>query len=138
MSGIRSTNTKPELIVRSILHSLGFRFRLHRTDLPGKPDIVLPKWNKVVFVNGCYWHGHANCHLFSPPKTRTEFWTNKIAGNQERDRRNHAALVDAGWNTVVIWECAVSKKRRLPDKQLVGVIANAIHSSQSLIDIRGQ
>ncbi len=137
MSGIRGKNTKPEIIVRSLLHRLGYRFRLHRKDLPGRPDIVLPKWKTVIFVNGCYWHGHNDCHLFRPPKTRREFWTNKIEGNQARDRRNYAALEDAGWKVLVIWECAVSKKLSLTNEQLEIVISAALTSSESLIEIRG-
>jgi DNA mismatch endonuclease, patch repair protein len=138
MSGIQGKNTKPEITVRRLLHKLGYRFSLHRKDLPGCPDIVLPKWRKVIFVNGCYWHGHKNCHLFRPPKTRTEFWTNKIEGNQARDRRNHAALQDAGWKVLVIWECAVSKKLSLTTEQLQIAITAALTSSGSHMDIRGQ
>jgi len=137
MSGIRGKDTKPEIIVRHLLHRLGYRFRLHRKDLPGRPDIVLPKWRTVILVNGCYWHGHNGCHLFRPPKTRTEFWTNKIAGNQARDRRNYAALENAGWKVLVIWECAVSKKLSLTDEQLEIAIVTALASSRSHIDIRG-
>lgn len=137
MSGIRGKDTKPEIIIRGLLHRLGYRFRLHRKTLPGRPDIVLPKWRTVIFVNGCYWHGHENCHLFRPPKTRTEFWTNKIEGNQARDRRNHAALQDAGWKVLVIWECAVSKKLSLTAEQLEGAISAALTSSEILIEIRG-
>ncbi|MDB2421872.1 very short patch repair endonuclease [Paracoccaceae bacterium] len=137
MSGIRGKDTKPEIIMRRLLHQLGYRFRLHRKDLPGRPDIVLPKWRTVIFVNGCYWHGHEDCHLFRPPKTRTEFWTNKIKGNQARDQRNHAALEDAGWKVLVIWECAVSKKLSLTAEQLETAIAAALASSESLITIRG-
>tara|TARA_R100001369_G_scaffold71344_3_gene99212 strand:- start:1406 stop:1858 length:453 start_codon:yes stop_codon:yes gene_type:complete len=137
MSGIRGKNTKPEIIVRSLLHRLGYRFRLHRKDLPGRPDVVLPKWRTVIFVNGCYWHGHENCHLFRPPKTRTEFWINKIEGNQARDQRNYAGLTDAGWKVLVIWECAVSKKLSLTDEELENAIASALGSSQPLIELRG-
>ncbi|MEP3443038.1 MAG: DNA mismatch endonuclease Vsr [Sulfitobacter sp.] len=137
MSGIRGKDTKPEIIVRRLLHRLGYRFRLHRKDLPGRPDIVLPKWHTVIFVNGCYWHGHEDCHLFRPPKTRTEFWTNKIAGNQARDQRNYSALQDAGWKAVVIWECAVSKKLSLSDEQLEIAIATALTSKETLLNIRG-
>jgi DNA mismatch endonuclease (patch repair protein) len=138
MSGIRSKDTKPEIRVRRLLHRLGYRFRLHRKDLPGKPDIVLPKWRKVVFVNGCYWHGHEECHLFRTPKSRTEFWTTKIASNRTRDRRNYAELTDAGWGVVVIWECAVSKKLQLPSDQLEQVISDALVSTNELIVIRGR
>ena len=137
MSGIRGKNTKPEIIVRRLLHRLGYRFRIHRKDLPGRPDIVLPKRRTVIFVNGCYWHGHDDCHLFRPPKTRTEFWTNKIEGNQVRDQRNYAALEDAGWKVLVIWECAVSKKLSLTEDQLEITIDAALASSETLISIRG-
>lgn len=109
MFGIRGKNTKLKIILRSLLHGLGYRFRIHSQDLLGRPDIVLQKWKPVVFVNGCYWHGHDDCHLFRPPKTRTEFWTNKIQDNQARDQRNYTALEDAGWKVLVIGECAVSK-----------------------------
>ncbi|WP_281990738.1 very short patch repair endonuclease [Sulfitobacter geojensis] len=138
MSGIRGKDTKPEIIVRRLLYRLGYRFRLHRKDLPGRPDIVLPKWRKVVFVNGCYWHGHGDCHLFRAPKTRTEFWTTKIASNRARDQRNYAELVGAGWGVVVIWECAVSKKLQLPSDQLEQVISDALASTNELIVIRGR
>lgn len=137
MSGIRGKDTKPEILVRRLLHRLGYRFRLHCRDLPGKPDIVLPKWHTVIFVNGCYWHGHEDCHLFRPPKTRTEFWTSKIAGNKTRDQRNYSALQDAGWKVIVIWECAVTKKLSLSDEQLEIAIATALTSKEPLLNLRG-
>ena len=138
MSGIRGKHTKPEIIVRRTLHRLGFRFRLHSKDLQGRPDIVLPKWRTVIFVDGCYLHGHENCHLFRPPKTRTEFWTNKIESHRACDRRNHAALGDAGWKVVVIWECAVLKKTSLNAAQLEGAIRTGLSSPEPYIDIRGK
>jgi DNA mismatch endonuclease, patch repair protein len=137
MSGIRGKDTKPEIVVRRLLHRLGYRFRLHCKDLPGRPDIVLPKWRTVIFVNGCYWHGHKDCHLFRLPKTRTEFWSKKIEGNQARDQRNYIVLEAAGWKVLVIWECAVSKKKSLTTKQLEIALTAALKSSKSLIDIRG-
>ena len=137
MSGIRGKDTKPELIVRRLLHRLGYRFRLHRKDLPGRPDIVLPKWRTVVFVNGCYWHGHDNCHLFRLPKSRTEFWTNKIQGNKVRDQRNYSVLNDRGWKVFVIWECGVSKKLCLSDEELEWRISSAIVSQENITDLRG-
>ena len=137
MSGIRGKDTKPEIVVRRLLHRLGYRFRLHCKDLPGRPDIVLPKWRTVIFVNGCYWHGHKDCHLFRLPKTRTEFWSKKIEGNQARDQRNYIVLEAAGWKVLVIWECAVSKKLSLTTKQLEIALAAAFKSSKSQIDIRG-
>lgn len=137
MSGIRGRDTKPEIIVRSLLHRLGYRFRLHRKDLPGRPDIVLPKWHTVIFVNGCYWHGHDSCHLFRPPMTRTEFWSNKIEGNRARDQRNYTALQNSGWKVLIIWECAISKKQRLSDELLELEIVAALASPETIVDIRG-
>lgn len=109
MSGISGKHTKPELTVRKWLHHRGFRFRTHDRTLPGAPDLKFPKHNAVVFVNGCFWHQH-NCRLFKWPSTRVEFWKDKIAGNHERDIRNLASLVDAGWRVAVIWECALKGK----------------------------
>ena len=137
MSGIRGKDTKPELIVRRMLHRLGYRFRLHCKDLPGRPDIVLPKWRTVVFVNGCYWHGHDSCHLFRLPKSRTEFWSNKIQGNKVRDQRNYSVLNDNGWKVFIIWECAVSKKLCLSDEELEQRISSAIVSQENITDLRG-
>lgn len=107
MAGIRGKNTRPELALRSALHRLGFRFRLHRKDLPGRPDIVLPARRVVVFVNGCFWHRHAGCRYCTVPATRPEFWASKFAANVERDRRNEDALAASGWRVAVVWECAL-------------------------------
>lgn len=107
MSGIRGRDTKPELQVRKYLHAEGYRFRLFRKDLPGRPDIVLPKWKTVVFVHGCFWHGHLGCPLFRIPKTRTEFWTNKIGRNSQRDQEAIQKLLDLRWRVAVVWECAL-------------------------------
>jgi len=104
MSRIRGKDTKIELEVRRGLHALGFRYRLGGAGLPGRPDIVLPKYQTVVFVHGCFWHQHG-CHLFRLPKTRTEFWKAKVDANRERDRRNERLLVEAGWNVETVWEC---------------------------------
>ena len=105
MSGIRSRDTKPELIVRRIAHRLGFRFRVHRRDLPGSPDIVFPKHQAVIMVHGCFWHRHPDCQYASTPKTRVQFWENKFEGNVVRDRRSQSALRHLGWRVLVIWEC---------------------------------
>lgn len=105
MSAIGGRNTKPEIIVRKFLHARGFRFRLHVKDLPGRPDIVLPKWKACVFVHGCFWHRHANCRYATTPKTRPEFWAEKFRENVARDQRNLDALQAAGWRCHVIWEC---------------------------------
>lgn len=108
MSGIRGKNTKPEMIVRRYLHRHGFRYRLHDRRLPGHPDIVLPKYGAVVFVHGCFWHKH-DCPRFVWPKTRKEFWAEKIKGNVTRDHRNEALLAQQGWKVFVVWECDVSE-----------------------------
>jgi DNA mismatch endonuclease (patch repair protein) len=104
MRAIKSANTKPEILVRKALHAAGFRFRLHSKNLPGKPDIVLPKYRTVIFVHGCFWHGH-DCEYFKVPKTRTEFWLNKITENKRRDKINADKLIELGWRVLVVWEC---------------------------------
>jgi DNA mismatch endonuclease (patch repair protein) len=106
MSGIRGRNTKPEILIRSLLHRQGFRFRLHVRNLPGKPDIVLLRYHAVIFVHGCFWHGH-DCPLFKWPKTRPEFWHEKIGRNQANDNLVYKALIAAGWRVGVVWECAI-------------------------------
>ena len=111
MSRIRSKDTKPEMLVRKFLHSNGFRYRLHDKKLPGKPDLVLRKHNTVIFVHGCFWHGHENCKYFSIPKTRTEWWRNKINRNKQKDRENQADLIERGWKLIVIYECGLKKDR---------------------------
>src|SRR5690606_5607561 len=102
---IRSSGTSPELAVRRMLHARPLRFRLHRKDLPGRPDIVLPKYRTAIFVHGCFWHQQLDCRLASKPKTRTDYWQPKLAGNVERDARNKAALEFQGWRVETIWEC---------------------------------
>jgi DNA mismatch endonuclease (patch repair protein) len=109
MSGIRSKNTKPELLVRSGLHNLGYRYRLHYNQLPGKPDILLPKHKAIILVNGCFWHGH-ECHLFKWPKTRETFWQEKIQSTRQRDRTNMKIYRELGWRVLVVWECALKGK----------------------------
>ena len=108
MSRIRSGNTKPEIVVRSLLHKLGYRFRLHRKDLPGKPDIVLPRYNSVVFVHGCFWHRHNGCKKATVPKTKNIFWREKFKGNIERDIKVQEELQSMGWKILIIWECETS------------------------------
>jgi DNA mismatch endonuclease, patch repair protein len=118
MSGIRGKNTKPETIVRSALHAAGLRYRVHVAGLPGKPDMVLPRYKSVIFVHGCFWHGH-NCHLFKLPSTRPEFWTEKINGNCLRDVKVKEKLQGLGWRVGIIWECAVKGKERKPIDEIV-------------------
>jgi DNA mismatch endonuclease (patch repair protein) len=105
MSRIRGKDTRPEKLVRSLLHGLGYRFRLNRKDVPGKPDIVLPKYRTAIYVHGCYWHRHAGCHLAYTPKSNLEFWSKKFARNVERDAEVSAALRSTGWKQIVVWEC---------------------------------
>lgn len=138
MAGIRGKDTKPELVVRRLLHSRGYRFRLHRKDLPGKPDIVLAKWNTVIFVHGCFWHGHTNCPLFRLPRSRTEFWEAKIATNQARDKRVKDELSDLGWKIIEIWECSTKGKGALPVEQMCRKIDRAIRQPDLLnCEVRG-
>lgn len=114
MSRIRSKNTHPELVVRSLLHRMGYRFRLHGPGLPGRPDIVLPRHRKIIFVHGCFWHGH-NCRLASKPKSNTSYWSAKIASNRSRDERHRAALMAAGWSVLSLWECEIRRFEGLED-----------------------
>lgn len=117
MSGIKGRNTKPEIMIRSLLHRSGFRFRLHVKDLAGKPDIVLPRYRAVIQVHGCFWHGH-DCPLFKWPSTRPEFWIQKINRNRENDRATTERLLAAGWRVGIVWECAL----RGANRNLVGVL----------------
>ena len=105
MSRIRSKDTKPELLVRKFLFSNGFRYRLHDRKLSGTPDIVLPKYKTVININGCFWHGHEDCRFYKVPKTRTEWWLNKINNNRDKDHRNKAKLLSERWNVITIFEC---------------------------------
>ena len=115
MSRIRSKQTQPELAVRRALHGRGLRFRLHRRDLPGKPDIVLPKHKLAIFVHGCFWHQHPNCKLASRPKTRSEYWGPKLASNVARDKRHVRALEELGWRVETVWECDTRDAVRLEE-----------------------
>jgi DNA mismatch endonuclease (patch repair protein) len=123
MSRIKGKNTKPEMIVRQWLWRNGLRYRLHRNDLPGKPDIVFAGRKKVIFVNGCFWHKH-NCKYFKWPKSNTEFWRQKIEGNIRRDADNCAALIATGWDYMVIWECEIKVKNLEPLWERIKVFLN--------------
>ncbi len=116
MSRIRSRDTKPEMIVRRIAHGLGFRFRLHRRDLPGSPDLVFPRHRAVIQVHGCFWHRHPGCKHASNPKTRVSYWEEKFRGNVVRDRRNETALHELGWRTLVIWECETKDREAVAER----------------------
>lgn len=113
MSRIKGKDTAPEKIVRSILHRLGCRFSLHKTKLPGRPDVVLPKHQTIVFVHGCFWHRHKNCKDATMPKTRCEWWQAKLNGNAARDKRNQAALRRSGWRVLTVWECETANREKL-------------------------
>ena len=105
MSRIKGKNSKPEMLVRKFLHANGFRYKLHDKTLPGKPDLVLPKYKTVIFVHGCFWHGHEGCRYYVVPKTRTEWWLNKINGNIANDKKAAEALLASGWKIIEVWEC---------------------------------
>jgi len=111
MSQIKGKDTKPEMLVRKFLHANGFRYKLHDKSLPGKPDIVLPKYRTVIFVHGCFWHGHKNCKYYVTPKTRTEWWLNKINGNITNDLKSAKFLKQDGWKIITIWECQLKSAR---------------------------
>ena len=116
MSRIRSKNTRPELLVRSILHRSGYRFRLHARELPGRPDVVLPKWKTVVFVHGCFWHRHKGCRFAYSPKSQTAFWRKKFSENMKRDARKAGALASLGWTVVTVWECELARPAELLER----------------------
>lgn len=126
MSRIRAKDTKPEIVVRKYLHAKGLRYRLHVKQLPGKPDIVLPKYKTVVFIHGCFWHGHADCTVFKMPKSNTEFWENKIGGNIIRDETAAKLLAESGFKVLTIWECELSgiEKRKVSLERLAEEIIN--------------
>lgn len=111
MSAIKSKNTKPELLVRKFLFSNGFRYRINVSKLAGKPDIVLKKYNTVIFINGCFWHYHKGCKYFVWPKQNSDFWRNKILKNEERDKRNYDTLIKDGWKVIIVWECDLKNNR---------------------------
>ncbi len=123
MSRIKGKDTKPEMLVRKYLHSKGFRYNLHGnykgSKLPGKPDIVLPKYRTVIFVHGCFWHGHKGCKYFKIPKTRTEFWTEKINGNIARDQKHYLEIKNLNWNVVTVWECELKPAFRQNTLQIL-------------------
>jgi DNA mismatch endonuclease (patch repair protein) len=137
MAAIRGADTKPEMIIRRGLHARGFRFRLHDRKLPGRPDLVFPRFAAVVFVNGCFWHGH-DCALFKWPKTREEFWREKIEGNRRRDTRSAEMLLAAGWRVATVWECALKGPERLLGDDVIDRIATWLSSDRKETSFRGQ
>ena len=135
MSGIRSENTKPEILLRRALHKNGFRYRLHDSRIPGKPDIVFPKYHAVLFVHGCFWHGH-ECPLFRMPGTRNEFWQDKIRKNQERDTVVRKKIKETGWRLGIVWECSLKGKGRISPEEIVKRIVAWLESDTREIEIR--
>ncbi len=116
MKSIRSKNTKPEIAVRKILHSLGLRFRIHCSDLPGKPDIVLKRFNTVIMLNGCFWHKHSGCPRSNVPKSNCSYWSDKLEKNVERDKGTQLALTELGWRVIIVWECELKDIEKLKDR----------------------
>jgi DNA mismatch endonuclease, patch repair protein len=133
MSAIRAKDTRPELVLRKALHARGYRYRLYSLDLTGKPDLVLARWRAVIFVNGCFWHGHG-CPAFVWPKSRAEFWQTKISGNMARDAASITALQSLGWRVAVVWECAL-KRRSLP--QVIDSLAAWMSSDGAYLSVEG-
>lgn len=137
MSGIRGKNTKPEMLLRKGLHARGLRYRLHAKDLPGSPDMVFPARKAVLFVHGCFWHGH-DCHLFRMPGSRPDFWRTKIERNREVDRRSVEALRDAGWRVGTVWECALKGRTRLDLEAVLDACALWVRQGGDWLEIRGR
>jgi DNA mismatch endonuclease, patch repair protein len=130
MAGIRGRNTAPELALRREMHVRGFRFRVHRHDLPARPDLVFPKYRAAVLVHGCFWHRHRGCHFTTTPSTNKAFWREKFSGNVARDRRNLARLQEAGWRTAVVWECELRKRSAaVADRLETWLRSQAVHTN---------
>jgi len=136
MAAIKDRHTKPELMVRKALHAAGLRYRLHGKDLPGKPDLIFPRYKAVVFVNGCFWHQH-DCHLFRWPKTRQDFWRTKISRNVANDQKAEIALLEAGWRVATVWECALKGRTRADFTNAMQRLIDWIKAKQQTITIRG-
>lgn len=129
MSRITGKNTKPEILLRSLLHREGFHFRLHDKRLPGKPDIVLPRFRTVIFVNGCFWHRHSNCKYAYTPKSRQEFWLNKFQGTVQRDQEKQKMLTDLGWQVLVVWECELKGNSSLLVSDISSKLLGRLHGN---------
>ena len=137
MSGIRGKDTQPEMLIRRALHAWGFRYRLHCRDLPGRPDLCFPKYRAVIFVHGCFWHGH-DCHLFKWPKTRPDFWREKIGRNREVDQRAIDLLEADGWRVAIVWECALKGREKIGLEFVSGRLSEWLASNVARLDLRGR
>lgn len=137
MAAIKSCNTSPEIYIRKILFSEGYRYRINQKKLPGKPDIVLSKYKTVIFINGCFWHRH-NCQLTSTPKSNIKYWTKKFKLNLDRDKKNYQALINLGWKIIIVWECSLRGKSKLSESTLkLSLETNIKYKSGSFIEISG-
>jgi len=136
MSHIKGKDTSPELMIRKGLHNLGYRYILHDKRLAGNPDLVFPKYNLIIEVNGCFWHAH-NCHIYRLPKSNKSYWAKKIKGNVSRDKENWNALLSQGWRVLLIWECALKGKTSLEIDDVLGKAENFIHSNIAFEEIEG-
>lgn len=136
MAGIRGKDTRPEMFVRQALFKQGFRYRLHDRRLPGHPDLVLPRYGAVIFIHGCFWHRH-RCHLFKWPRTRKQFWREKLNGNVRTDRRHYKKLRDDGWLILTIWECALKGKTRMSPEKLITQVVRWIRRGRRDMEISG-
>lgn len=137
MAGIKSKDTRGEMAIRKGLHKLGFRYQLHRKDLPGKPDLVFPKHHAVIFVNGCFWHAH-NCHLFKWPSSRPDFWQEKIISNKIRDNSNIKKYIDISWKVLIVWECSLKGKTRRNLNEVINTAANWLLYDSQNAEIEGK
>jgi len=137
MAGIKGKNTNPELMIRKALFARGYRYRLHYKHLPGKPDIVFPGRKAVIFVHGCFWHGH-DCHLFKKPSSNIEFWESKISRNRMVDNRSADVIESRGWKILTVWECAIKGKERIALEEIIDLIANWLDSPSASSEIRGK
>ena len=137
MARIRSKNTEPEMAIRKLLYHHGYRYRLHRNDLPGKPDLYLGKYKTAIFINGCFWHVHEDCSDFKLPKSNREFWEDKLKANKVRDQKNYSELIENGINVVVVWECTIKKHLKNDEDQefLLTELSEAIHSEKAFDEI---
>ena len=138
MRAIRSKNTLPELRIRRAMHSAGFRYGLHRKDLPGKPDLVFPKYSSVILVHGCFWHGHHGCQYFKLPVTRAEFWRKKIERNQLNDIKAIKLLIAAGWRVAVVWECSMKRHEAVADERTTEKLIRWLRGRRKTLILQGQ
>lgn len=136
MSGIRSKNTRPEVFVRRSLHRVGFRFRLHCPNLPGKPDLVFPKYNAVIFIQGCFWHCH-DCALFKWPSSRQDFWKTKINRNKQKDKESLEKLLNEGWRVMLIWECALKGSGKISSDKVIAKTIQFVTGKRKFVEVRG-